>query len=86
MTRRPQTVDDLDEYQRTVLAGMIARREFEVGYRLSKLQRAAVLKAYLAQLGDAPTTRRVRTSRPTLPPMEDYHWHPPTPARRLRGR
>ncbi|STU54632.1 Uncharacterised protein [Klebsiella pneumoniae subsp. ozaenae] len=54
MTRRPKTAQDLDEYQRTVLAGLYARREFDQGYRLSKLQKQVILNDYLAQLSAAP--------------------------------
>jgi len=86
MTRRPKTADDLDEYQRTVLAGMIARREFDLGYRLSKPQRQMILTEYLAALNGAPDACRPRVSRPALPPVADYHWQPPTPMRRARGR
>lgn len=86
MTRRPKTAQDLDEYQRTVLTGLYARREFDQGYRLSKQQKQVILNDYLAQLSAAQTTRRPRTSRPALPPVADYYWHPPTPMRRLRGR
>ncbi|MBL0872758.1 hypothetical protein HLB02_05140 [Serratia nevei] len=86
MTRRPKIAQDLDEYQRTVLAGLYARHEFDQGYRLSKQQKEVILNDYLAQLSAAPTTRRPRTSRPALQPVADYYWHPPTPMRRLRDR
>ncbi|MEX3099028.1 hypothetical protein [Serratia ureilytica] len=86
MTRRIKTADDLDEYQRTVLAGLYARREFDLGFRLSTLQKKAILNDYLAELNAAPDARRPRMSRPALPPVADYHWRPPAPMRRVRGR
>lgn len=86
MTRQPQTVDDLDEYQRTVLAGLYARRELDQGYRLSARQKQLILDDYLAELSAPPNTRRPRNRHSTLPEVADYHWHPPTPARRPRGR
>jgi hypothetical protein len=43
--RQPHTAEDLDDYQRTVLVGRIARREFEAGFRYSKPQRQAILLA-----------------------------------------
>ncbi|HEB0103569.1 hypothetical protein JBO39_24000 [Serratia marcescens] len=86
MTRRIKKAEDLDEYQRTVLAGLYARRELDQGYRLSARQKQLILDDYLTELSEPPNTRRPRTLHSTLPPMADYHWHPPTPARRLRGR
>lgn len=86
MTRRPKTAQDLDECQRTVLAGLHARSELDEGYRLSRLQNQAILNDDLAQLNAAPTTRRARTSRSALSPEAADYWHPPTPMRRLRGR
>jgi len=86
MTRHIKTADDLDEYQRTVVAGLIARREFDLGYRLSKPQRQIILNGYLTALNAEIGTRPPRTSRPGLPPVADYRWQPPTPMRRSRGR
>ncbi|MGP0837931.1 hypothetical protein [Serratia sp. CY85251] len=84
MTRRPKTAQDLDEYQRTVLAGLYARREFDQGDRLSKLQKQVILNDYLAQLSAAPTTRRPRSSCPALPPVADYQKYSGGPVHEYR--
>ncbi|WP_269936371.1 hypothetical protein [Serratia liquefaciens] len=83
--RQPHTAEDLDDYQRTVLAGRIARREFEAGFRYSTPQRHAVLLEYLAELNALSSEqRRSRPAKDTLPSTGDYRWQRPVPFRRVR--
>lgn len=86
MTKRQRhTVEDLDDYQRTVLAGRIARREFEAGFRYSTPQRHAVLLEYLGELNATPSAgRRARPTKDTLSSTADYRWQRPVPFRRGR--
>jgi hypothetical protein len=83
--RQPHTAEDLDDYQRTVLAGRIARREFEAGFRYSKPQRHTVLLEYLAELNALSSEqRRSQPAKDTLPSTGDYRWQRPVPFRRVR--
>lgn len=84
--RQPQTAEDLDDYQRTVLAGRIARREFEAGFRYSTLQRHAVLQEYLRELNAMPSApKRPRPAKDTPSSTDDYRcWQRPVPFRRVR--
>lgn len=86
MTKRnPHTAEDLGDYQRTVLAGRIARREFEAGFRYSTPQRHAVLLEYLAELNALSSEQRPsRPAKDTLPSTGDYRWQHPVPFRRVR--
>lgn len=86
MKKRPrQTIEELDDYHRTVLDGMIARRESVAGYRFSRPQRHAVLLEYLSEL-NAPSSeqRRTRPAKGTVSSTDDYHWQRPEPFRRTR--
>lgn len=85
MTKRKlQTAAELDDYQRTVLAGRIAQRESEVGHQLSRPQRHAVLLEYLDELNAATTApKRPRQAKET-PSSADYCWQRPEPFRRTR--
>ena len=83
--RKPHTAEDLDDYQRTVLAGRIARREFEAGFRYSTPQRHAVLLEYLAELNALSSEqRRSRPAKDTLSSTDDYRWQRPVPFRQGR--
>jgi len=81
--RKPHTAEDLDDYQRTVLAGRIARREFEAGFRYSKPQHHAVLLEYLCELNATPSApKRTRQVKESLSSSDEYRWQRPEPFRR----
>ena len=86
MTKRKlHTAEDLDDYQRTVLAGRIARREFEAGFCYSRTQRHAVLQEYLSELNSTSSgQKRPRPAKDTLSSTADYRWQRPVPFRRVR--
>lgn len=86
MTKRIlQTAAELDNYQLTVLAGRIARREFEAGHRFSRPQRHAVLLEYLGELNAATSApKRPRQAKEAPSSAADYCWQRPEPFRRTR--